>query len=222
MRRNASQGRDSSTGGSMDSDLRGAAGRDPRGGAGAGRLKAGCRALAGLVPGLLLLCSASMAHAQMQENGFERPTFDLQLFRPAVDSKGYVTLNASQVLGHTDFSLGLVGTWAGLPLQLRLDPMMAAQRAAELSSRSLPKEVQGLSDWAFSVPVHSVASLLGFEDDQLADVTGWMRRFVACLSPLSARPILSSTVCMSNTVGFWNLRPMPSSAISVSSRRERS
>ena len=26
-------------------------------------------------------------------------------------------------------------------------------------------------------------------------------------------------VCMSNTVGFWNLRPMPSSAISASSRR---
>src|SRR6266516_3766872 len=37
-------------------------------------------------------------------------------------------------------------------------------------------------------------------------------------SPFSARPILSSTVCMSKTVGFWNLRPMPRSAISVSSR----
>ncbi|MBP8196810.1 MAG: hypothetical protein KAY55_06530, partial [Deltaproteobacteria bacterium] len=42
----------------------------------------------------------------------------MQLFRPAIDSKGYVTLNASQVLGHKDFSLGLVGTWAGNPLYL--------------------------------------------------------------------------------------------------------
>ncbi len=39
-------------------------------------------------------------------------TFNLQLFRPAVDSKGFVTVNASQVLGHLDWSLGLVGTWA--------------------------------------------------------------------------------------------------------------
>ena len=38
----------------------------------------------------------------------------------------------------------------------------------------------------------------------------------------SASRRLSSTVCMSNTVGFWNLRPMPSSAISVSSSLERS
>ena len=47
---------------------------------------------------------------------------DLQLFRPAIDSKGYVTVNASQVLGHKDFSLGLVGTWAGNPLTLQLSP----------------------------------------------------------------------------------------------------
>ena len=32
-------------------------------------------------------------------------------------------------------------------------------------------------------------------------------------SSFSASRRLSSTVCMSNTVGFWNLRPMPSSAI---------
>src|SRR5262249_40043806 len=41
-------------------------------------------------------------------------------------------------------------------------------------------------------------------------------------SLLSASRILSSTVCMSNTVGFWNLRPMPSMAISVSSSLVRS
>ena len=34
--------------------------------------------------------------------------------------------------------------------------------------------------------------------------------------------MLSSTVCMSNTVGVWNLRPMPSSAIAASSSAVRS
>ncbi|RQP22206.1 cytochrome P450 family protein [Piscinibacter terrae] len=66
-----------------------------------------------------------------------------------------------------------------------VDLSAVAQRASELSARSLPKGEQGLSDWAFQVPVQSVASLLGFEDSQLADASGWMRRFVASLSPLS-------------------------------------
>jgi OmpA-OmpF porin, OOP family len=39
-------------------------------------------------------------------------TFNLQLFRPAVDSKGYITVNASQILGHLDFSLALIGNYA--------------------------------------------------------------------------------------------------------------
>ena len=58
------------------------------------------------------------AHAEDATNGFTTPTYDIQLFRPAIDSKGYVTVNASQVLGHLDFSLGLIGTWAYRPLQL--------------------------------------------------------------------------------------------------------
>ena len=33
--------------------------------------------------------------------------------------------------------------------------------------------------------------------------------------------MLSKTVWLSKTVGFWNLRPMPSAAISVSSSRVR-
>ena len=45
--------------------------------------------------------------------------FTLQNFRPAVDSKGYVTVNASQILGHLDFSLGLVGSYADNVLNLR-------------------------------------------------------------------------------------------------------
>jgi OOP family OmpA-OmpF porin len=41
---------------------------------------------------------------------------DLQVFRPAMDSKGFLTLNASQILAPRDFSFGLVTTWARRPL----------------------------------------------------------------------------------------------------------
>lgn len=42
-----------------------------------------------------------------------------------------------------------------------------------------------LSDALFSLPVRSVAHLLGFADAALPQVDRWMRDFVACLSPLS-------------------------------------
>jgi outer membrane protein OmpA-like peptidoglycan-associated protein len=67
--------------------------------------------------GLALLISASLssvAHAQNAPGN----TFNLQLFRPAVDSKGYITVNASQILGHLDFSIGLVTTYAHNVLNL--------------------------------------------------------------------------------------------------------
>jgi OOP family OmpA-OmpF porin len=41
---------------------------------------------------------------------------DLQVFRPAMDSKGFLTLNASQILAPLDFSFGLVTTWARRPI----------------------------------------------------------------------------------------------------------
>ena len=43
---------------------------------------------------------------------------DLQLFRPAADSKGYFTLNGAQILAPLDFSFGLVSTIAWQPLRL--------------------------------------------------------------------------------------------------------
>jgi outer membrane protein OmpA-like peptidoglycan-associated protein len=43
---------------------------------------------------------------------------DLQLFRPAVDSKGYFTLNGAQILAPLDFSFGLVSTIAWQPMRL--------------------------------------------------------------------------------------------------------
>ena len=36
---------------------------------------------------------------------------DLNAFRPAIDSRGYITVNASQTLGHKELSFGLVTNW---------------------------------------------------------------------------------------------------------------
>src|SRR6266540_4506898 len=62
-----------------------------------------------------LLFSSSTARAQ----DAKADAFSLQNFRPAVDSKGYVTVNASQILGHLDFSFGLVGNYAHDVLNLQ-------------------------------------------------------------------------------------------------------
>src|SRR5688572_8453048 len=43
---------------------------------------------------------------------------DLQAFRPAMDSRGFITLNASQVLGHKELSFGLVTNWGRGVLEL--------------------------------------------------------------------------------------------------------
>ena len=80
------------------------------------------RSWAALALAAAVLAKSSDAAAQAQDrNNFVSPTYDLQLWRPAIDSRGYVTINASRTLGHLDFSLGLVGTWAFQPLQLQLD-----------------------------------------------------------------------------------------------------
>jgi len=73
---------------------------------------------------LSLVCTLSEGQAQAQpvdRNNFLTPTWDLQLFRPAMDSRGYVTLNSSRTMGHLDFSVGLAATWAFQPLYLQLD-----------------------------------------------------------------------------------------------------
>ncbi|WP_164546938.1 MULTISPECIES: cytochrome P450 [unclassified Variovorax] len=60
-----------------------------------------------------------------------------------------------------------------------------AVHAAALSVTQRVPQQQPLSDTLFSMPVQSVAHLLGFADDALSQVDHWMRDFVACLSPLS-------------------------------------
>jgi outer membrane protein OmpA-like peptidoglycan-associated protein len=59
-----------------------------------------------------LATSPGVARAQNLSNA----PLDLQVFRPAMDTKGFITLNASQILAPGDFSFGLVATWARRPL----------------------------------------------------------------------------------------------------------
>src|SRR5262245_38531273 len=55
---------------------------------------------------------SSTANAQLQN-----APVDLEIFRPAMDSKGFVTVNSSAVLGQWDISFGLVTSYARRPLR---------------------------------------------------------------------------------------------------------
>ena len=72
----------------------------------------GARRLASLFTGALLatasLTAAGEASAQNKIDRVNPGGVDLHLFRPAMDSKGFFTVNGADLLGHLDFSLGLV------------------------------------------------------------------------------------------------------------------
>ncbi len=61
--------------------------------------------IASLVFAASLFSTAALAQGEFGGN------IDLNAFRPAVDSRGYITVNASQVLGHKELSFGLVTNW---------------------------------------------------------------------------------------------------------------
>ncbi|HEX9102831.1 MAG TPA: hypothetical protein VF997_11540, partial [Polyangia bacterium] len=99
---------------------------------------------------LALVLAAPPARAQ----DATQPAFSLQNFRPAVDSKGYITVNASQILGHLDFSLGLVGSYTH-------DVLHLSGQGAQLDvEHYLTPQLQfaiGLFKWVelgLSLPVH--------------------------------------------------------------------
>jgi len=62
---------------------------------------------------IALLAGAAPARAQVGGN------IDLNAFRPAMDSRGFITVNASQVLGHGELSFGLVTNWGYRVLQFK-------------------------------------------------------------------------------------------------------
>ncbi len=70
------------------------------------------------IAGRLLVCALFLALPQSAALADSGGNIDLQNFRPALDSKGLVTLDRSQVLGHMESSLGLVTNWAAGLLKL--------------------------------------------------------------------------------------------------------
>ncbi|MBI4508606.1 MAG: OmpA family protein [Deltaproteobacteria bacterium] len=63
---------------------------------------------------------AVLALALLPSHGWAQVggNFDLQAFRPAMDSRGYITVNASQILGSNELSFGLVTNWGHNVLEL--------------------------------------------------------------------------------------------------------
>ncbi len=57
---------------------------------------------------LLVVLAFAVPKASMAQDG---GNIELSFFRPAMDSRGYITVNASQVLGHKEFAFGLVTNW---------------------------------------------------------------------------------------------------------------
>jgi OmpA-OmpF porin, OOP family len=70
------------------------------------------------VIGLALLALATMTGVPAQAQVISSAPVDLQTFRPAMDTKGYITVNGSQILAPLDISFGLYGTGAWKPLKL--------------------------------------------------------------------------------------------------------
>ena len=66
----------------------------------------------------LIIAGGTMLGPRANAQQLKLAPIDLQVFRPAMDSKGYITLNSSQVLGQLDFSFGLVSTWGSKVLSL--------------------------------------------------------------------------------------------------------
>src|SRR5262249_24984756 len=71
-------------------------------------------AVAAAVASLVVAGAATRAEAELSN-----APIDLQMFRSAMDSKGFITLNSSGGLGLGELSFGLVTTWASRPLQLQ-------------------------------------------------------------------------------------------------------
>src|ERR1017187_9234343 len=67
----------------------------------------------------LTLAAGVPARAQAQVNGqIGSAPIDLQIFRPAADTKGYITLNGAQILAPLAVSFGMVTTGGWRPLNL--------------------------------------------------------------------------------------------------------
>jgi len=72
--------------------------------------------------GLALAVSVAPRAAFAQNDGPDGGKIDLNAFHPAMDSRGFITVNASQVLGNKEISFGLVSDWGYKVLHLDNGP----------------------------------------------------------------------------------------------------
>ncbi|MEM9493115.1 MAG: hypothetical protein AAGC55_28455, partial [Myxococcota bacterium] len=120
---------------------------------------------------VVLLCVAAEAPSAAAQSG-PGGDVDLQAFRPALDSRGFITVNGAQVLGHGELSFGLVTNW-GSNL-LAFDSETASYRVQHLITSALVGAVGlGLGpidmQLGLSVPV---AVMAGDRDPDTVDSTG--------------------------------------------------
>src|SRR5215813_4264847 len=66
-------------------------------------LRGGALTLIGIAWALMLAAAPAAAQGKFVKDGA-----DAHLFRPAVDSKGYISTNGTNILGDGDYSFGLV------------------------------------------------------------------------------------------------------------------
>ena len=64
-----------------------------------------------------VLAAATIGLVPQARAQLQNAPVDLEIFRPAMDSKGFVTVNSSAVLGQYDISFGLVTSYARRPLR---------------------------------------------------------------------------------------------------------
>jgi outer membrane protein OmpA-like peptidoglycan-associated protein len=69
---------------------------------------------------VLALTLVSLGSAPAWADPPKGGNIDLQAFRFATDSRGYITVNASQILGHKELSIGLLGTMGHRVLEFEM------------------------------------------------------------------------------------------------------
>jgi cytochrome P450 len=119
--------------------------------------------------------SLLLAHGALRVRPAAEPVPRAIAGSPAGEVFGHL-VRMNDGAAHTAHKPALQRALAGLDLA-------AAHSAALQVARWVPE--QPLSDTLFAMPIQAVAHLLGFAPEALAQVEGWMRDFVACLSPLS-------------------------------------
>ena len=121
-------------------------------------------------------------------------------------------------------------TWPAFASARYLSARATGAGSREERDRLLADAEVILGSWPFPLDLRARAKRLKWFHQRPAGASNlllgdlWGSDVVATTSrgALAASRMLSATDWLSKTVGFWNFRPMPSSAISASSSRVRS